>query len=68
MKRDLFPVCFEELLAVTGLPVFFIGASGFGIVDDMLLQCGDLRKSGFGSLDGGKQLIPGFRLCLHQGG
>ena len=65
MKRDLFPVSLKELLAVSGLSLFFIGASGLGIVDDVLLECGDLRKSGFGSLNGDKQLIPGFRLFFH---
>ena len=37
VKSDLFTVGFEELFAVSGFPVCFVGAAGFGIVDDVLL-------------------------------
>jgi len=50
-KRDLFPVSLKELLAVSGLPIFFIGASGLGVIDDVLLKRCDLSKPGFGSFD-----------------
>jgi hypothetical protein len=32
VKRDLFPMCLEELFAVARLPVLLICAAGFGIL------------------------------------
>lgn len=58
MESDLFTVSFEELSAVSGLPVGFIGAAGFGVVDDMLFQRGDLGQALLGCLNRRKQFIP----------
>ena len=72
VKGDFFTVRLEELFAVTGLPVGFVGGTRFGIVDDVLLQRRDLRQPLLRGPDGRKQLIAfcrflqSYRLQLFQ--
>ena len=58
MESDLFTVGFKELFTVSGFPVCLVGAACFGIVDDVLLQCCDLRQSLLGLLNRREQFIP----------
>ena len=58
VESDLFTVGLKELFAVSGFPVCLVGAAGLGIVDDVLLQCCDLRQTLLGLLNRREQFIP----------
>ena len=58
VESDLLTVGLKKLFAVSGLPIRLVGAAGFGIVDDVLLQCSDLRQSLLSLLNRREQFIP----------
>ena len=60
MQRNFLAMLLEEFLTVTSFAIGLICGSGFGIIDDMLFQRGDLCQTFLGLCDLGLQLIPPF--------